>query len=142
MRGGYLLDTSVLTECLFGRPRAMDLIAPWLWETSVSTSTWSYAETLEYLYGRPDEARHMAALNRMTSIIDVLMPEIEIFQAYGRLRRRLRPPFGPGLIGDFDTLIAATAMHHDLTLVTTDGDFTRVPDVRIHLLPPGALRRS
>ena len=28
------------------------------------------------------------------------------------------PPHGSGLIGDIDTLIAATALEHDLTIVT------------------------
>jgi len=46
----------------------------------------------------------------------------------------LRPPHGPGLVGDVDTLITATALEHDLTLVTTDGDFERVPDLRLILL--------
>jgi predicted nucleic acid-binding protein len=42
----------------------------------------------------------------------------------------LRPPYGPGLIGDIDVLIAATAIEHDLTIVTTDGDFERVPNLK------------
>lgn len=34
-------------------------------------------------------------------------------------------PHGLGLIGDVDTLIAATALEHWLTIVTLDGDFAR-----------------
>jgi PIN domain len=45
-----------------------------------------------------------------------------------------RPPYGPGLIGDIDTLIAATALEYDLTLVTTDSDFVRVPGLNLILL--------
>jgi predicted nucleic acid-binding protein len=52
----------------------------------------------------------------------------------------MRPPYGSGLIGDIDTLIAATALHYGLTLVTTDSDFTRVPDLRLHYLLPHNLR--
>lgn len=55
-------------------------------------------------------------------------------ERYGDLRRQLRPPRGPGLIGDLDTLIAATALALDLTLVTTDTDFQRVPDLKLNLL--------
>jgi predicted nucleic acid-binding protein len=40
-----------------------------------------------------------------------------------------------GLIGDVDTLIAATAIEHGLTLVTTDNHFKRVPDLLHRLLP-------
>jgi predicted nucleic acid-binding protein len=38
----------------------------------------------------------------------------------------MRPPYGSGLIGDIDTLIAATAMEHGLTVVTLDSDYVRV----------------
>jgi predicted nucleic acid-binding protein len=52
------------------------------------------------------------------------------------LRRHLRPPYGTGLIGDIDidTIVAATAIEHDLTLVTVDRDFLRVPGLRLLLL--------
>jgi predicted nucleic acid-binding protein len=39
------------------------------------------------------------------------------------------------LIGDIDTLIAATALEYGLTLVTTDTDFERVPNLSLILLP-------
>lgn len=34
-------------------------------------------------------------------------------------------------LGDMDLLIAATALAHDLTLVTRDRDFARVPGLRV-----------
>ncbi|MDQ2810105.1 MAG: type II toxin-antitoxin system VapC family toxin [Chloroflexota bacterium] len=40
------------------------------------------------------------------------------------------------LIGDADTLIAATALHHDLTLVTGNRrHFSRIPNLTL-LTPP------
>ena len=41
---------------------------------------------------------------------------------------------GPGLIGDVDTLMAATALERHLTVITLDQDFTRVPGLRVQLL--------
>ena len=38
---------------------------------------------------------------------------------------------GPGLIGDVDTLIAATALERNLTVINLDQDFTRVPGLRV-----------
>jgi predicted nucleic acid-binding protein len=38
------------------------------------------------------------------------------------------------MIGDIDTLIAATALVHDLTVVTLDSDYTRVPGLSVMLL--------
>jgi len=63
------------------------------------------------------------------------VPTFAILERYAELRRQLRPPHGPGLIGDIDTLIAATALEHGLTLVTTDTDYQRVPDLKLTLLP-------
>ena len=47
---------------------------------------------------------------------------------------------GTGLIGDMDTLIAVTALHYKLTLVTTDSDFKRVPNLSLMLLPVQILK--
>jgi predicted nucleic acid-binding protein len=49
-----------------------------------------------------------------------------ILERYADLRRAMRPPYGPGLIGDMDTLIAATTMEDGLTVVTLDSDYMRV----------------
>ena len=54
---------------------------------------------------------------------------------YADIRRQLRLPHGPGLIGDVDTLIAATALERGLMVVTTDSDFARVPDLQVMMLP-------
>jgi predicted nucleic acid-binding protein len=59
-----------------------------------------------------------------------------ILERYADIRRQLRPPHGPGLIGDIDTLIAATALAHNLTIVTTDSDFQRVPGLEMKLYKP------
>jgi len=54
---------------------------------------------------------------------------------YADIRRQLRVPHGPGLVGDIDTLIAATALERGLTPVTTDSDFARVPGLQVMMLP-------
>ena len=55
-------------------------------------------------------------------------------ERYAEVRRPLRAPAGPGLIGDIDTLIAAIALTERLTLVMMDGDFIRVPDLDLMLV--------
>ena len=61
-------------------------------------------------------------------------------ERYAEIRRVMRPPHGPGLIGDIDTLVAATALDNGLTLVTTDSDFTRVPNLSIMYIPCATLK--
>jgi len=112
-------------------------IRPWIRAATVSTSVLCYAEALEHLRGRADFARHLASLRVLTDDVPLNYVTTEISERYGALRRQLRPPYGPGLIGDIDTLIAATALELDLTVVTTDGDFRRVPDLKLLLLPRG-----
>jgi predicted nucleic acid-binding protein len=60
-----------------------------------------------------------------------LTPNIAIMERYAAIRRSLRPPHGPGLIGDIDTVIAATVMEHHLTMITADGDFARVSGLQL-----------
>ena len=62
-----------------------------------------------------------------------------MLERYADIRRTLRRPQGPGLIGDIDTLIAATAMERNVTLVTTDSDFERVPGLTVMLIARDAL---
>ncbi len=53
---------------------------------------------------------------------------------YADLRRLLRSPYGAGLIGDIDTLIAATALERNLTVVTADRDSERIPGLQVKLI--------
>jgi predicted nucleic acid-binding protein len=52
-----------------------------------------------------------------------------ILERYADIRRTLRP-----LHQDIDTLIAATAIEQNLTLVTIDRDFDRVPRLKWKLV--------
>ncbi|RIK46742.1 MAG: hypothetical protein DCC58_02130 [Chloroflexi bacterium] len=132
----YLLDTTILAGYLSGRSFAIDLVAPWVAEREVATSIIAYAEVIEYVRGH---ANFVARYNQLRGLLLVITPifvsRVEA-ERYADIRRRLRPPHGPGLIGDMDTLIAATAIEHDLTLVTADSDFLRVPDLRVHHVTP------
>jgi predicted nucleic acid-binding protein len=130
----YLLDTTPLAAYLMGRTPAVSLIAPWLEAREAATSILVYGEIVEYLIGLPDfPARHFQ-LRRLLRQVPPLFLSYSVLDRYARLRRELRPPQGPGLIGDIDTLIAATALDLDLTLVTTDRDFQRVPGSSVLLL--------
>jgi predicted nucleic acid-binding protein len=57
-----------------------------------------------------------------------------ILERYADIRRAMRPPHGAGLIGDVDTLIAATALERNLTVITADHGFKRVLGLSVHLL--------
>jgi predicted nucleic acid-binding protein len=84
--------------------------------------------------GLSDFARRHKDLKRLLSEVYPYFLTYAILDRYADLRRLLRSPYGSGLIGDIDTLIAATALERNLTIVTADRDFERVPDLQIQLV--------
>jgi predicted nucleic acid-binding protein len=84
--------------------------------------------------GFPDFATLQTQLRRLLRHIYPYFLTYRILERYADLRRSLRRPYGAGLIGDIDTLIAATALERNLTVVTIDTDFQRVPNLRVLLL--------
>ena len=130
----YLLDTGPLAALLLARPAAVARLDPLLGRGELATSILVYGEVVEYLKSLPDFPRRHRQLRQQLQEIRPYVPTYPIMERYADLRRALRPPHGPGLIGDIDTLIAATALERGLTVVTTDGDFTRVPALRVMLI--------
>ena len=130
----YLLDSAPLAGYLHGRAPFVDLITPLIREHQAATSILVYAEVIEYLKGLPDFPRRRQQLQVLLREIYPYFLTYAIVERYADIRRAMRAPHGPGLIGDVDTLIAATALERNLTVVTLDQDFTRVPSLRVQLL--------
>jgi predicted nucleic acid-binding protein len=136
----YLLDTAPLSALLLARPAAVDLITPWMQHHKVATSILAYAEVVEYLKDFSDAARRQSQLRTLLGEVYPYFLTYPILERYTDLRRSLRKPHGKGLIGDIDTLIAATALERNLTVVTIDTDFQRVPALKVILLSPSSLK--
>jgi len=98
------------------------------------TSVLVYGEIVEYLQGLVDFPRREAQLREALRQIYPYPITYAVLRRYASLRREMRSPHGPGIIGDMDTLIAATALEHDCVVVTLDGDFLGVPDLRVQRL--------
>jgi len=135
----YLLDSPILTSYLKGR-KVVTLVEPWLDHDEAATSLLVYGEISEYNHNFPDFALRQTELRALLQQVYPYGLNYSILERYVELRRMLRPPHGSGLIGDIDTLIAATALVFDLTLVTTDSDFTRVPQLDVMFLPRDVLK--
>jgi predicted nucleic acid-binding protein len=128
----YLLDTPVLAAALLGRAGATALLTPWITRGEAATSILVYGEVLEYIRGRTDFPQLRLQLRELLEEINPHFLTYAIMQRYADIRLQLRPQ--GQLIGDIDTLIAATALERNLTLVTIDPDFQRVPGLKVHLL--------
>jgi predicted nucleic acid-binding protein len=130
----YLLDTGPLTAWILGRADAVALLQPWISRQEAITSVICQAEALEYIQGFADYRRSRNRILRLLNSVYPTVLSLPILERYGALRRQLRPPHGPGLIGDLDAFIAATELEGGLTLATTDADFARVPGLDVRLV--------
>lgn len=130
----YLLDTGLLAAYLHNRKAAVEIISPWIKTHEVATSILVYAEVTEYIKGLPDFHKRSHELRQLLREIYPYFLTYSILERYADIRRRLRPPQGTGLIGDVDTLIAATAVERNLTIITTDHDFERVPGLKVKFI--------
>jgi predicted nucleic acid-binding protein len=130
----YLLDTTPLAGYLLGRQPVVALVRPWVRNREAATSILAYGEVLEYVKGRADAPSRQVQLRALLPAITPYFLTHGIMNRYADLRRQMRPPHGPGLIGDIDTLIAATCLEYGLRLITTDADFQRVSGLRYLLL--------
>jgi len=130
----YLLDTSAVAAFLHGRPKAVELITPWVKNSEVATSILVYGEVVEYLKGLANFGEYKAKLQKLFRLKQIAPYPLtySILERYADIRRYLRPLHKE--IGDIDTLIAATALEEHLTLVTIDRDFERVPRLKWELM--------
>ena len=136
----YLLDANIVAAYLLGKRGAADLAYAWVQNNEAATSILVYGEVCEYLKGLSDVSERLVALRTLFKKVYPYPLTYSSLEQYAEIRRAMRPPYGPGLIGDIDTLIAATAIDNGLTLVTTDNDFTRVPNLSLMHIPRAALK--
>lgn len=135
----YLLDTNLVSAYLLGVPFALNLVAPWIRAQEAATSILVYAEVNEHLLRFPNYRTLYHSLKDLLDEVTAYPLTVRALDRYGQIRRQLRPV--NQLIGDIDTLIAATALTRNLTVVTADTDFQRVPGLAVHLVPRQLLQR-
>jgi tRNA(fMet)-specific endonuclease VapC len=125
----YLVDTDWIIHSFRGRA---DITAK-LDELSVEglrVSLISLAELYEGIYAASDPANAHEILDRFMRGVLVLNLDEEVTRIFGRERGRLRRLHRT--VGDMDLLIGATAIRHDLTLLTNNRrDFELLDKLRI-----------
>ena len=136
----YLLDTNILGAYLRGRKGVLDLTQKWINNGEATTSIIVYGEIIEYFKSFSEYPRYRRALRTLLKKVYAYDLNYDLLERYADMRRAMRSR-GTGLIGgDMDTLIAVTAVHYKLTVVTTDSDFKRVPNLSLMLLPVQILK--
>jgi predicted nucleic acid-binding protein len=126
----YLLDSDVVADWLRGRADAVQIVST-LRDQGLAISLVTYGEIYEGIYGSRDPRASEQVFVQFVRGVDVLPLTRPIMQRFARVRGELRR--AGMIIGDFDLLIAATALHHKLTVVTRNvRHFQRIPELALY----------
>jgi len=88
----------------------------------------AYSEVYEGVLGARDVEAALRGLTQFLIGVPILRPDRATAERFADIRSQLR---GRGeLLADQDTWIAATALRYDLVLVSRDGHFDRIPNLK------------
>jgi tRNA(fMet)-specific endonuclease VapC len=126
----YLIDTDWIIDSLHGQHVATQTLLD-LAPDGLAVSLISYGERYQGAYYANDPRAALRGLRQFLRGKRLLPLTKPIMERFGVLRGHLQRR---GLtIGDPDLLIAATALEHDLTLLTRNRrHFNRIPDLRLY----------
>ena len=125
-----MLDTDWLVDVIAGRPNATRIIDE-LHPSPLYVSIISHGELFEGVFDFPDTDARIDELYAFLNRYETLPLSGPIMENFGRTRSELRR--SGNLISDLDLLIGATAVSHDLVLLTRNTrHFARIPDLRLY----------
>lgn len=124
----FLLDTNVLSHHMRGTP---GLAHRFIQHSGrLTTPTLVLAELYAGAYLLKDPAPLLGKIADILSFVEIIGFDADCPETFGKLRGYLQRR---GLVvPPIDLLIAAVALTHDLTLVTSNtADFMNIPDLRV-----------
>jgi tRNA(fMet)-specific endonuclease VapC len=126
----YLVDSDWIIEALDGNEAAVQFLAS-LAPEGIGLSIISYAEVYQGAYYSRYSANDLRQLQRFLIGKRIVGLEVETVERFAHMRGALSP-HTRRQVGDLDLLIAATAIEHDLILLTRNvRDFSLIPGVRL-----------
>ena len=127
-----IIDTSVLIDALHRKDNAIRKILE-MEETGETLCT-TQVNVLELYKGVYNPTKSEKGLKKVKALLDgfvILSIDGDAYDIFGELSAQLKRR-GES-IGDFDELIAAIALVHGASIVSTDGHFERVPGLKFDL---------
>jgi len=134
----YLIDSDWLIDHLAEVPEATTLIDGLATE-GVVISVVSYMEAFQGTLREPEPETAMARLHAFIEKVPVLTISLSVAQRCARIRQHLLDQGKRPTRRGFDLLIAATAIEHNLMLVTRNvRDYADIPGIRLYEASPNA----
>lgn len=135
----YLFDTDAISETL--KPKPADVYVRWLQTVPRQdqfTSAIVIGELFKGAYRSPAPEKWVRRIeSSVLPAVTVLSYDVDVARVYGQIRAHLES--AGKMPGEADLQIAATALFHDLALVTGNvRHFERVPGLRLHTALAGA----
>ncbi|MEP7364284.1 MAG: type II toxin-antitoxin system VapC family toxin [Acidobacteriota bacterium] len=124
--GRFLLDTNIIIDLLAGaqavHSHLEEAVEVFLPAIALGELFFGAAKS-----GRP--AENLAKIERFASGRAIVPCDLDVAREYGRVKQRLKEQGRP--IPENDIWIAATAIRHEMTLVTRDGHFNAVDGLQL-----------
>ena len=129
----YLLDTNWIIHVLAGQKETATYHKN-LNLGRVAVSYITLGEIYEVAFNYANPHAHLVSFRQFLAPFKLLNVNDLIMERFGEIRSFLRRR--GEIISDFDILIAATALHYDLTLLTYNArHFKRIPHLRLYPQP-------
>ena len=126
----YLLDAVWIIQALGGREPAASALTR-LAGSRIYVSLVTAGEIYERAFVSANPQAHLVSFRQFLSSYRILTLTDPIMERFAETRAHLRRQ--GQLITDFDILVAATALHHDLTVLSFNvRDFERIPELKLY----------
>ena len=126
----YLLDTDWAIQALGGRAPAVTTLNR-LAGSRIALSVITLGELYERAFESPNPQAYIASFRDFWHLYHLLPLSEPIMERFAEIRSLLRRR--GQIISDFDILIGATALEHDLTLLTLNlPHLQRIPDLKLY----------
>lgn len=123
----YLIDSDILIDFLNNKTEAIKLLIRFE-ESEMAISSITFAEILEGLVGN---RKKYLNVKKGLSKLSVLVVDTNVAEKFANIRAKLRKR--GELIENMDIFIAATALIHNLALITNNKkDFERIKGLKLY----------
>lgn len=127
----HLIDSDWIIDYLDNMPEAVELVES-LIPAGIAISMTTFMEVYQGVY-RLKDPRPASQVEALLTTVPVLPFSYEVAQRCARLREDLKNERKRVNSRAIDLLNAATALHHDLTLVTRNSDdYDDIPGLKLH----------